>query len=58
MKSGIHPELKATHFVCACGNQFTLMTTKGGTIYIETCNKCHPFYTGKLRVKPAYMEGS
>ena len=56
MKKGIHPELKLTTFVCGCGNTFTLLSTKGGTVYIESCNKCHPFYTGKLRVKPAYLE--
>ncbi|MFN7064995.1 MAG: 50S ribosomal protein L31 [Aquificaceae bacterium] len=56
MKKGIHPELRPTLFVCGCGNRFTLLSTKGGTIYLETCNACHPFYTGKLRVKPAFLE--
>jgi large subunit ribosomal protein L31 len=55
MKKGIHPELKPTTFVCGCGNTFTLLSTKGGTVYLETCNQCNPFYTGKLKVKPAYM---
>ncbi len=56
MKKGIHPELKTTTFVCGCSNTFTLLSTKGGTVYLESCNKCHPFYTGKLRIKPAYLE--
>lgn len=56
MKKDIHPELKETIFHCGCGNTFTLLSTKGGTIYLETCNQCHPFYTGKLKLKPAYLE--
>ncbi|MDQ7038973.1 MAG: 50S ribosomal protein L31 [Aquificota bacterium] len=56
MKKGIHPELKPTTFVCGCGNTFTLLSTKGGTVHIEVCNACHPFYAGKLRIKPAFLE--
>jgi large subunit ribosomal protein L31 len=56
MKKGIHPELKPTTFVCGCGNTFTLLSTKGGTVYLEACNACHPFYTGKLRIKPFLLE--
>ena len=55
MKKGIHPELKPTTFVCGCGNTFTLLSTKGGTVYLETYNQCHPFYTGKLKLKPAFL---
>jgi large subunit ribosomal protein L31 len=42
--------------VCGCGNTFTLLSTKGGTVYLEACNACHPFYTGKLRIKPFLLE--
>ncbi len=56
MKKDIHPELKLTHFVCGCGNEFDLLSTKGGTVYLEVCNQCHPFYTGKLRIKPFFLE--
>ncbi|NPB07143.1 MAG: 50S ribosomal protein L31 [Aquificae bacterium] len=56
MKKGIHPELKPTTFVCGCGNTFTLLSTKGGTVYLEVCNQCHPFYAGKLKIKPAYYK--
>ncbi len=55
MKKGIHPELKPTTFRCGCGNTFTLLSTKGGVVYLETCNQCHPFYTGKLKLKPAFL---
>ena len=51
MKSGIHPEYKATTVVCSCGNTFeTRSTAKSGEIHVETCSACHPFYTGKQRV--------
>ncbi len=56
MKKDIHPELKLTHFVCGCGNEFDIMTVKGGTVHLEVCNQCHPFYTGKLRIKPMFLE--
>jgi len=51
MKKGIHPELKPTLFICGCGNQFTLLSTKGGTVYLETCNACHPFLYRKAKGK-------
>ena len=50
MKKDIHPELKVTVFHCGCGNTFTLLSVKGGTVYLETCNQCHPFYAGKLKL--------
>ena len=56
MKKGIHPELKITKYICGCGNQFELLSTKGGTIYLEVCNECHPFYIGKLKIKPFFYE--
>lgn len=46
MKKGIHPEYKECKVVCACGETFTTMSTKG-EIDVEVCSKCHPFYTGK-----------
>ncbi len=56
MKKDIHPELKLTHFVCGCGNEFDLLSTKGGVVHLEVCNQCHPFYTGKLKIKPLFLE--
>ena len=46
MKKGIHKEFKDTKFICACGETFTVMSTKD-EIHVEVCSKCHPFYTGK-----------
>ncbi len=34
--------------VCACGNTFTVGSTKQ-TIHIEICHKCHPFFTGEMK---------
>lgn len=45
MKANIHPEQKECKVICACGNEFTTMSTKE-TMNIEVCSECHPFYTG------------
>ena len=45
MKKGIHPEYMDTKVTCACGNTFTVKSNKP-ELHIETCDKCHPFYTG------------
>jgi len=50
MKKNIHPKYYHNARVeCACGNVFTLGSTKE-FIKIEICSKCHPFYTGKEKV--------
>lgn len=46
MRKGIHPEYKDMQVTCACGNAFTVKSTKD-QLHIESCNQCHPFYTGK-----------
>jgi large subunit ribosomal protein L31 len=51
MKPDIHPQYADTRVTCSCGNAFTTRSTaKNGQIHVETCNVCHPFYTGKQRV--------
>ncbi|HLL67266.1 MAG TPA: 50S ribosomal protein L31 [Micromonosporaceae bacterium] len=51
MKPEIHPQYQETNVTCSCGNTFTTRSTaKNGTIHVETCSVCHPFYTGKQRV--------
>ncbi|HEU4426955.1 MAG TPA: 50S ribosomal protein L31 [Pilimelia sp.] len=51
MKPNIHPQYVVTEVTCSCGNTFTTRSTaKNGTIHVETCSACHPFYTGKQRV--------
>ncbi len=46
MKKNIHPEVNECTVTCACGETFTVKSTKS-EINVEVCSKCHPFYTGK-----------
>ena len=49
MKTGIHPQYYPdAQVVCACGNMFTVGSTKQ-TIKVEICHKCHPFFTGEMK---------
>lgn len=48
MKKGIHADYVVTSVKCACGNEFEVNSTKE-TLNLETCNKCHPAYTGKSK---------
>jgi large subunit ribosomal protein L31 len=49
VKSGIHPEYKATTITCACGNVIETMSTRQN-IHVEICSACHPFFTGKQKL--------
>ncbi len=50
MKPKIHPEYyNDAKVVCACGNTFTIGSTKK-MMKVELCSKCHPFFTGEQRV--------
>jgi large subunit ribosomal protein L31 len=49
MKEGIHPAYNAATVVCACGNTFETRSTKG-SIRVEICSNCHPFFTGKQKI--------
>ncbi len=50
MKAGIHPEYTTTLVRCTCGNEFETRSTAGGSITVDVCSACHPFYTGKQRI--------
>ncbi len=50
MKATIHPKFKITKVICSCGNVFETGSTIEGEIRVETCNQCHPFYTGKKQI--------
>jgi large subunit ribosomal protein L31 len=50
MKEGLHPGYKVTTYDCSCGSSFESMSTKGGNLHIELCDKCHPFYTGQQKL--------
>jgi len=49
MKQEIHPKYYKAQVRCACGNVFTVGSTKE-SIETEVCSKCHPFYTGKDKI--------
>ena len=52
MKEGIHPNYVECKVTCNCGNTFVTRSTKN-EIHVETCSKCHPFYTGQQRTASA-----
>ncbi len=50
MKKEVHPTyFEKAKVTCACGNVFTLGSTKE-SIEVEICSACHPFYTGNDKV--------
>jgi large subunit ribosomal protein L31 len=49
MKTDIHPKwYREAQVVCACGNMFTVGSTKP-SLHVEICHKCHPFFTGEMK---------
>jgi large subunit ribosomal protein L31 len=51
VKSDIHPNYVVTNVTCTCGNTFTTRSTAtSGTIHVDVCSNCHPFYTGKQKI--------
>jgi len=49
MKQGIHPGYKKSVVSCVCGNTFETRSTIG-SIKVEICSNCHPYYTGKQKL--------
>jgi large subunit ribosomal protein L31 len=50
MKAAIHPAYNEVSVVCACGNTFKTRSTHKGTIRVEICSNCHPFFTGRQKL--------
>ena len=51
MKPEIHPSYVETTVTCGCGETFTTRSTvESGSLFVEVCSVCHPFYTGKQRI--------
>ena len=51
MKQGIHPNYVETTVTCTCGNEFvTHSRVADGTMRVDVCSECHPFYTGKQKI--------
>lgn len=49
MKKDIHPQYYQATVSCACGNTFTVGSTKK-QMEVEICSACHPFYTGGSKI--------
>ncbi|HEY7984071.1 MAG TPA: 50S ribosomal protein L31 [Ktedonobacterales bacterium] len=49
MKAAIHPNYVEATVTCACGNTFTVGSTKP-VLKVDVCSACHPFYTGQQRL--------
>ena len=49
MKKDAHPQYYQAEVRCACGNIFTVGSTKQ-KLNIEICSNCHPFYTGGSKI--------
>ena len=50
MKQNTHPEYGATTIRCACGNVIETKSTVKGTVQVDVCSSCHPFFTGKQKI--------
>ena len=50
MRAEIHPTYGETTVTCTCGNTFVTQSTKPGTLHVELCNDCHPFFTGRQKL--------
>ena len=50
MKNDIHPNYDTLEATCSCGNVVKTRSTKPGTMHLDVCSACHPFYTGKQKV--------
>jgi large subunit ribosomal protein L31 len=49
VKADLHPEYTTVTAHCSCGNSFETRSTSG-SLRVELCNVCHPFFTGKQRL--------
>jgi large subunit ribosomal protein L31 len=43
-----HPTFHTVTVTCACGETFETGSVKE-SLRVESCSKCHPFYTGKQK---------
>ena len=50
MKDGIHPQYGPVTIQCACGNVMETRSSLKGTIQVDICSACHPFFTGKQKL--------
>ena len=53
MQTEIHPSYDVLTATCSCGNVVTTKSTRPGTMHLDVCSACHPFYTGKQKIVDA-----
>ena len=51
MKPDIHPKYSDVKVTCSCGNVFETRSSSGHDLGIEVCSQCHPFFTGKQKIR-------
>lgn len=49
MKADIHPKYQTLTATCSCGATVETRSTAPGTLQLDVCSKCHPFYTGQQK---------
>ena len=49
MQKKIHPKYYQAKVTCACGNSWTVGSTKK-EMHLDICSACHPFFTGKQKM--------
>lgn len=50
MQKDIHPKYyDEAPVICACGNKFTVGSTKE-KLLVEICSACHPFFSGQDKI--------
>lgn len=53
-KANIHPKSYEVKIICTtCTTTFLSTSTKKDEIKVDTCSKCHPFYTGEQQFEKA-----
>ena len=50
MRKDIHPKYEELIATCGCGNVIKTRSTRSGTLHLDVCSSCHPFYTGKQKM--------
>lgn len=53
MQTEIHPKYETLTATCSCGNVINTRSTRAGTMHLDVCSACHPFYTGKQKIVDA-----
>ncbi|BBA85037.1 50S ribosomal protein L31 [Candidatus Nardonella dryophthoridicola] len=50
MKKNIHPICYKILYKCSCNNKIYIWTTLKKRLFLDVCNLCHPFNTGKQKL--------